>query len=166
VHLVLQQWNMARWMRQPFNVEVYRSVFDAGWADQQLKINWDEDEQGQRQTAWTMLEKYFIETPIKSNELPEAVEVPVEADLSKHGLPVLRGVLDSYTILFNGLQACGLTGSARTASAFCCCPAMTALWKGEHTIKITGKNQGRNGQLFQPLYWLRVTNQGPEPSSQ
>jgi CRISPR/Cas system-associated exonuclease Cas4 (RecB family) len=94
VHLVLQAWNMARWKRQPFNVEVYRSVFDVGWKDQPEQINWDGEEEGQRQTAWTMLEKYFIETPIKSNELPEAVEVPVEADLGSYGLPVLRGVLD------------------------------------------------------------------------
>ena len=41
-----------------------------------------------------MLERYFTETPIKADEMPEAVEVPVEADLSKHGLPTLRGVLD------------------------------------------------------------------------
>ena len=41
-----------------------------------------------------MLEIYFAETPINANERPEAVEVPAEADLSKHGLPTLRGVLD------------------------------------------------------------------------
>jgi len=41
-----------------------------------------------------VLEKYFADTPIKPNEMPEAVEVPVEADLAKHGLPVLIGVLD------------------------------------------------------------------------
>jgi putative RecB family exonuclease len=94
VHLVLQAWNMARWKRQPFNVEVYRSVFDTGWKEQQAPIDWQGEEESQRNTAWNMLERYFIETPIKSNELPEAVEVPVEADLSNHGLPILRGVLD------------------------------------------------------------------------
>ena len=41
-----------------------------------------------------MLEKYFTDTPIKASELPEAVEVPVEADLSSHNLPVLIGVVD------------------------------------------------------------------------
>ena len=41
-----------------------------------------------------MLEKYFIDTPIKADEIPEAVEVSVEADLTQHGLPVLIGVLD------------------------------------------------------------------------
>ena len=36
---------------------------------------------------------WFGETPIGSNEKPEAVEVGVEADLSGHGLPLLVGVL-------------------------------------------------------------------------
>ena len=49
-------------------------------------------------------------------------------------------IVDSNAILLDGLHACGLTGSARTATAFCYSPAMRALWKGEHTIKITGKN--------------------------
>ncbi len=40
------------------------------------------------------LEHYFIETPIKADERPEAVEVPVEADLAKHGLPTLIGIID------------------------------------------------------------------------
>lgn len=94
VHLVLQAWNIARWKRQPFNVEIYHSFFDTSWKDQPEQMNWDGEEDSERKTAWTMLERYFIETPIKANELPEAVEVPVEADLSKHGLPTLRGVLD------------------------------------------------------------------------
>ena len=41
-----------------------------------------------------MLQTYFAGTPIKADEKPEAVEVPVEADLSKHGLPRLIGILD------------------------------------------------------------------------
>ena len=40
------------------------------------------------------MEQYFIQTPIKADEKPEAVEVRVEADLSSHGLPTLVGVLD------------------------------------------------------------------------
>jgi putative RecB family exonuclease len=40
------------------------------------------------------LEHYFSQTPIKTHEKPEAVEVRVEADLSSHGLPTLVGVLD------------------------------------------------------------------------
>jgi hypothetical protein len=68
-------------------------VFDAGWLDQG-QINWDGEETEQKNSAWSVLEKYFIDTPIKSDEIPEAVEVYVEADLAKHGLPMLIGVLD------------------------------------------------------------------------
>jgi len=50
-----------------------------------------------------------------------------------------RVIVDSNTILFNGLKACGLPDSARTASSFCYCPVMTALWKGEHTITTGGQ---------------------------
>jgi hypothetical protein len=93
VHLVLQQWNLMRWRKQPFEIEKLKEVFEAGWLDQG-GINWDGEEADQKTSAWAVLEKYFLETPIKAQELPEAVEVSVEADLTKHGLPVLIGVLD------------------------------------------------------------------------
>lgn len=51
-----------------------------------------------------------------------------------------RLIVQSNTTLLDGLRACGLSGSARTASVFCYTPAMRALWKGEHTVKITDKN--------------------------
>ncbi len=94
VHVVLQAWNMARWRRQPFEIARFKKLFDEGWADQPGKINWQDEEPAQKNTAWSLLETYFAETPIKANEMPEAVEVPVEADLSRYGLPTLRGVLD------------------------------------------------------------------------
>jgi hypothetical protein len=94
VHLVLQQWNMARWRKQPFEITKLRQVFDAGWLDQGSVINWDGEEAEQKNSAWSVLEKYFIDTPIKADEIPEAVEVYVEADLAQHGLPTLIGVLD------------------------------------------------------------------------
>ena len=94
VHLVLQAWNMARWRKQPFEIVKLKQVFDAGWLEQEGKIDWDGEEPEQKISAWSVLEKYFIDTPIRADEMPEAVEVPVEADLSSHGLPVLRGVLD------------------------------------------------------------------------
>lgn len=94
VHLVLQQWNMARWKRQIFELQRFRKVFDESWMDQPATIDWEDDEAGQKNTAWSLLETYFTETPIKANELPEAVEVPMESDLSKQGLPTLIGVLD------------------------------------------------------------------------
>ncbi len=94
VHLVLQTWNLARWRRQPFEIAKLKQVFEAGWLDQGGKIDWDGEEPEQKSSAWSVLEKYFIDTPIKADELPEAVEVSVEADLTQHGLPVLRGILD------------------------------------------------------------------------
>jgi len=94
VHLVLQQWNMARWRKHQFDITKLKQVFDTGWADQGTAINWDGEEPEQKSSAWSVLEKYFTDTPIKADELPEAVEVPVEADLSNHGLPVLIGILD------------------------------------------------------------------------
>ena len=94
VHLILQAWNMARWRKQEFQLEKFRKLFEDGWKEQPGKINWDGGEDDQRKTAWAVLEMYFSETPIKANEMPEAVEVPMETDLSKYGLPTLIGVLD------------------------------------------------------------------------
>jgi len=93
LHLVLQAWNMARWRKQPFEITKLKVVFDAGWLDQ-TGINWEGEEPDQKTTAWAVLEKYFSDTPVPANEMPEAVEVPVEADLTAHGLPTLIGVLD------------------------------------------------------------------------
>ena len=94
VHLVLQAWNMARWRKQPFEIERFKSLFEKGWADQPATIDWQDEEPGQKSGAWSVLEMYFTQTPIKANEMPEAVEVPMESDLSKYGLPTLIGVLD------------------------------------------------------------------------
>jgi putative RecB family exonuclease len=94
VHLVLQAWNKARWRKQPFEIEKFKKLFDEGWVDQPGNINWDGEETAHKNTAWSLLELYFTAAPIKANEMPEAVEVPVEADLSKYGLPTLIGVLD------------------------------------------------------------------------
>jgi putative RecB family exonuclease len=91
---VLQAWSKARWRKQPFEIEKFKKLFDEGWKDQTANITWDDEETAHKHTAWSLLELYFIETPIKANEMPEAVEVPVEADLSKYGLPTLIGVLD------------------------------------------------------------------------
>jgi putative RecB family exonuclease len=94
VHSVLQAWSMARWRKQPFEIEKFKKLFDEGWADQPAKIDWEDEETAQKNTAWALLELYFAQTPIKADERPEAVEVRVETDLSKHGLPTLIGVLD------------------------------------------------------------------------
>jgi len=51
-----------------------------------------------------------------------------------------RLIVESNTVLLEGLQALGVIGSARTASVFCYFPAMKQLWKGEHTVKTPGKS--------------------------
>jgi|ERR1035438_4531140 putative RecB family exonuclease len=94
VHLILQAWNMSRWRKQEFQLEKFRKLFEEGWKDQPPGINWEGEEAGEKNTAWSVLEMYFSQTPIKANEMPEAVEVPMETDLSKHSLPTLIGVLD------------------------------------------------------------------------
>jgi len=63
------------------------------------------------------------------------LKMPFEWERTKIG----RLIVDSNTILLDGLHDSGLAGSARTVSQFCYSPAMTALWKGEHSIKLTGK---------------------------
>lgn len=94
VHLVLQNWNMSRWKKHVFEIERFKNLFDKNWAEQPANIDWNNEETAQKNTAWGLLETYFAETPIRANEMPEAVEVPIDADLSKHGLPTLIGVLD------------------------------------------------------------------------
>jgi hypothetical protein len=94
VHLVLQAWNMSRWRKQAFNRDSFKGLFEEGWKDQPPGINWDGEEAGEKNTAWSVLDMYFSQTPIKADEMPEAVEVPMETDLSKYGLPTLIGVLD------------------------------------------------------------------------
>jgi CRISPR/Cas system-associated exonuclease Cas4 (RecB family) len=96
VHAVLQNWNMARWRQQPFEVERFKLQFQSQWIALQagVKIQWDGEELRERQTSWYALQHYFMATPIKADEKPEAVEVSVETDLSKHGLPCLIGVID------------------------------------------------------------------------
>ncbi len=96
VHTVLQQWNLARWRKEPFSVERFKALYGMHWGALQegIQINWDGEEQIERDSAWRALEHYFTETPIKVDEKPEAVEVGVEADLSLHGLPNLVGVID------------------------------------------------------------------------
>ena len=74
LHLVLQQWNLARWRKQPFDLAKLKLVFDVGWADQG-QIDWEGEELEQKTSAWAVLEKYFTATPIKNDEMPEAVEV-------------------------------------------------------------------------------------------
>jgi CRISPR/Cas system-associated exonuclease Cas4 (RecB family) len=96
VHAVLQAWNKARWRKEVFSLERFKTLFDQDWKEEHkgATIDWEGEEQKQQTTAWSILEMYFAETPIKADERPEAVEVRAEADLTAHGLPTLIGVLD------------------------------------------------------------------------
>ena len=97
VHGVLRLWNQARWRRQVLSTEDLKQRFDALWQSDQQKapVKWEDGEEvAEQQTAWSLLDLYFRESPIPPNELPEAVEVSAEADLTQHGLPKLIGILD------------------------------------------------------------------------
>jgi putative RecB family exonuclease len=96
VHAVLQAWNLSRWRREPFVTERFKALFNVRWLALQAesRIKWDGEEDAERASSWRALEYYFLETPIKADEKPEAVEVAVSADLSKHGLPTLIGIID------------------------------------------------------------------------
>jgi len=96
VHAVLQEFNHARWRGDYTFREKLSEVFQAKWTEEQegQEIEWNDDQEKQKQTSLGLLELYLDQTPIKSDEKPVAVEVMLEADLGKHGLPRLIGVLD------------------------------------------------------------------------
>ncbi len=97
VHGVLKVWNQARWRRQVLSTEDLKQRFESLWQSDQQKapVKWDAGEEpGEQQTAWSLLDLYFRQSPIPPNELPEAVEVSAEAELTQHGLPKLIGILD------------------------------------------------------------------------
>lgn len=96
VHAVLQAWNLARWRNQPRSQADLSDLFIQSWDEDQLgqDIDWDDEEAQQKQAAWKLLETYFQHTPIPPDEKPEGVEVRLEADLGKQGLPNLIGIID------------------------------------------------------------------------
>ena len=97
VHGILKLWNRARWRRQPFTIQLAREQFDTLWQTDQAKepVRWEDGEEpGEKQTSWSLVDFYLKQTPIPPNEMAEGVEVSVEADLAKHGLPRLIGIID------------------------------------------------------------------------
>ncbi len=96
VHFALQRWSLGRWRGQQPDKEALKEDFLAEWAASQTDhpVSWDADEEAEQKKAWNLVEMYLQETPIPTAEKPEAVEVRVEADLAKHGLPSLVGVID------------------------------------------------------------------------
>jgi hypothetical protein len=94
-HAVLKAWNKARWRQTPLALTQLHQEYARVWADQADEpVQWDDDEEEQKMIGWRLVETYIRESKIPSDLRPDAVEVPVEADLSEHGLPSLIGVLD------------------------------------------------------------------------
>lgn len=96
VHAVLQQWNLARWRKAPLLGDMVRTVFDQAWSDaeQEQPLDWEGEEESTKAGAFALLETYLRDTPIPLDERPEGVEVSVELDLARHGLPKLVGIMD------------------------------------------------------------------------
>jgi RecB family exonuclease len=97
VHAMLQEWSKRRWKAKPAHSENLRAHFDDYW-ELSLRDDPVSFEEGEREAeklkAWQLVEMYLTETPIPLDEKPMGVEVSVETDLSEHGLPNLRGVID------------------------------------------------------------------------
>ncbi len=96
LHGVLQSWSHARWRGDLVFKDKLKEVFHQRWLEEQQEggIDWDGKEDKEREIAFNLLELYLRETPIPEAEKPRGVEVMLEADLGKHGLPRLIGVLD------------------------------------------------------------------------
>lgn len=97
VHAGLQDWSKRRWLGKPSGVDDIKAGFADHWANslEENPVVFDDGEELIEKTkAWGLVEMYLHETPIPMDEKPEAVEVGVEADLSGHGLPNLRGFID------------------------------------------------------------------------
>jgi putative RecB family exonuclease len=96
VHAVLKAWNRARWHQRPLTLKELHDEYSKAWSDQSDEpVNWEPGEEDEeKKTGWRLVEAYMRESKIPATLKPDAVEVPVEADLSEHGLPKLIGVLD------------------------------------------------------------------------
>jgi hypothetical protein len=70
--------------------------------------------------------------------LIEFLEIPVPFDWEK--APIGTKIVQTNTILYNGLQAVGMRGSARTVSVFCYSEPVRAFWKRQHTVKRMDKS--------------------------
>jgi len=90
IHSVLQEWNLWRWEEKATDLNRLEELFRSLWAEAV-------EEGGDPEVAnlgWSMLDTYIRQSAIPFDEKPEAVEVKIESDLTKHGLPNLVGVLD------------------------------------------------------------------------
>ena len=95
-HAVLKAWNKSRWRQAPLTLKALHDEYAIAWADQaEEPIEWEPgEEDAAKITGWRLVETYIRESTIPAELRPDAVEVPVEANLHAHGLPTLIGVLD------------------------------------------------------------------------
>jgi CRISPR/Cas system-associated exonuclease Cas4 (RecB family) len=97
VHAMLQEWSKRRWMGKRAHKEDLLSHFNEYWQlslkDEPVAFE-ESEEESEKNKAWALVEMYLRDTPIPLDEKPMGVEVSVEADLSEHGLPSLRGIID------------------------------------------------------------------------
>ena len=95
VHAVLKAWNKARWLQKPLTLKDIHERFSEAWADDsEGPVAWEGEEVLEKATAWRLCETYLRECPMDPDIKPDAVDVPVEAELKEHGLPTLHGILD------------------------------------------------------------------------
>ena len=97
VHAALQDWSKRRWLGRPAGTAEIKEAFEHHWLgdDPAEAVSFEEGEEAlEKAKAWSVVEMYLRDTPIPHAEKPEGVEVEVEADLSSHGLPKLRGFID------------------------------------------------------------------------
>ena len=93
---MLKAWNKARWVQQPLSLKVVHETYQTAWADNtEGSVEWEPgEEEADKTTGWRLLDTYLRESHLPAEVKPDAVEVPVEADLQQHGLPRLIGILD------------------------------------------------------------------------
>ncbi len=101
VHAVLQFWNKARWRKEVITEEKIRETFAKAWVEEQAEnaVRWGESESEEMESAWNLVQLYLNNSPLPVDEMPEGVEVEVEAQLK--GFPRLIGILD--LVRANGL---------------------------------------------------------------
>jgi putative RecB family exonuclease len=95
VHAALQSWNMRRWKGEPEHPDILQTSFERVWKEEtEGDVTWESDDEREasKQTAYGLVETYLAQTPIPKDEIPEAVEVAVEADLMR--LTRLVGIID------------------------------------------------------------------------
>jgi CRISPR/Cas system-associated exonuclease Cas4 (RecB family) len=97
VHSALKAWNKARWLEKPLTLIQLYDAFAAAWSDEsEGKVDWEHNEEQEeaKTVGWKLIQAYTRECGIPVDQKPDAVEVPVDADLHKFGLPKLVGILD------------------------------------------------------------------------